>query len=235
MFVPLPIGEPDEVPRLRVIAAQTVERNKRSRPQGGAVFRDRPNQKAALRLAPHQHVMNTYVADVAGLRLSLHFAGAPVLEVFPVMLLMGNISTGVGALSYAAQFNLMAVATRISAPTLRSRRGHPALTGHTREFGGRGSFSMVNSFGFGATQPGTATDLPLWAAGPRTDCRKRVPKSRRSSALRERHLGEPLVPASRLLPTPTWPRRPVERRTERHSRTRDGDGPRRTGTRDLFC
>jgi hypothetical protein len=95
---------------------------------------------------------------------------------------------------------------------------------------------MVNSFGFGATRPGTATDLPLWAARPPTDCRKRMPKSRRWSALRERHLGEPLVPASRpRLPTPTWHHRRVERRTERHSRTRDGDGPRRTGTRDLCC
>ncbi|HET6834958.1 MAG TPA: hypothetical protein VFH30_13880 [Acidimicrobiales bacterium] len=50
MFVPLPIGEPDEVPRLRVIAAETVERNKRSRPQGDTLFRNRPIQKA-LRFA----------------------------------------------------------------------------------------------------------------------------------------------------------------------------------------
>ena len=96
MFVPLPIGEPDEVPRLRVIAPETVERKKTSRPQGGALFGNRPIQKAALRLAPHQHVMSTYVANVAGPRLSLHFAGAPVLEVFPVVPLMGNVSVGVG-------------------------------------------------------------------------------------------------------------------------------------------
>lgn len=83
MFVPLPIGEPDEVPRLRVIAAQTVERNKRSRPQGGALFRDRPNQKAALRLAPHQHVMNTYVANVPGPPLPLQFRGRRFSRSFP--------------------------------------------------------------------------------------------------------------------------------------------------------
>jgi WS/DGAT C-terminal domain len=77
--------------------------------------------------------MNTYVADVAGLRLSLHFAGAPVLEVFPVMPLMGNISTGVGALSYAAQFNLMAVADKDLCPDLEiSSRACGAHWAHSR-------------------------------------------------------------------------------------------------------
>jgi diacylglycerol O-acyltransferase len=120
MFVPLPIGEPDEVQRLRVIAAETVERKKRSRPQGGTLFRNRAIQKAALRLAPHQNVMNTYVANVPGPQMLLHFVGAPVLEVFPVVPLMGNVSVGVGALSYSAQFNMTAVADRDLCPDLES-------------------------------------------------------------------------------------------------------------------
>lgn len=190
-----------------MIAPETVERKKTSRPQGGALFGNRPIQKAALRLAPHQHVMSTYVANVAGPRLSLHFAGAPVLEVFPVVPLMGNVSVGVGALSYAAQFNMMAVADRDLCPDLEIFvEGMRRSLGTPTNSAVVGGFSMVNSFGFGATRPGTATDLPLWAARPPTDCRKRVPKSRRWSALRERYLGEPLVPASRpRLPTPAWP------------------------------
>jgi diacylglycerol O-acyltransferase / wax synthase len=64
--------------------------------------------------------MSTYVANVAGPRLSLHFAGAPVLEVFPVVPLMGNVSVGVGALSYAAQFNMTAVVSNCSVGNARS-------------------------------------------------------------------------------------------------------------------
>jgi hypothetical protein len=218
-----------------VIAAETVERKKTSRPQGGALFGNRPIQKAALRLAPHQHVMSTYVANVAGPRLSLHFAGAPVLEVFPVVPLMGNVSVGVGR-SRTRQFNMMAVADRDLCPDLEIFvEFHAALMGTPTNSAVVG-FSMVNSFGFGATRPGTATDLPLWAARPPTDCRKRVPKSRRWSALRERHLGEPLSPhrardcRHRHRPTAGSSGAP-----NGHSRTRDGDGPRRTGTRDLCC
>jgi hypothetical protein len=131
-----------------VIAPETVERKKTSRPQGGALFGNRPIQKAALRLAPHQHVMSTYVANVAGPRLSLHFAGAPVLEVFPVVPLMGNISVGVGALSYAAQFNMMAVADRDLCPDLEIFvEGMRRSLGTPTNSAVVGGFSMVNSFG----------------------------------------------------------------------------------------
>jgi diacylglycerol O-acyltransferase len=48
----------------------------------------------------------------------LYFAGAPLLEVFPVVPLIGNVSLGVGALSYAAQFNITTVADRELCPDL---------------------------------------------------------------------------------------------------------------------
>jgi diacylglycerol O-acyltransferase / wax synthase len=41
-----------------------------------------------------------------------------VLEVFPVVPIMANVSLGVGALSYAGQFNLTAVADRELCPDL---------------------------------------------------------------------------------------------------------------------
>jgi hypothetical protein len=60
--------------------------------------------------------MNTYVANVPGPPVPLYFAGTPVSEVFPVVPLLGNVSVGVGALSYASQFNLTAVVDRDRCP-----------------------------------------------------------------------------------------------------------------------
>jgi len=56
--------------------------------------------------------MNTYAANVPGPPVPLYFAGAPLLEAFPMVPILGNVSLGVGALSYAGQFNLTAVADR---------------------------------------------------------------------------------------------------------------------------
>jgi diacylglycerol O-acyltransferase len=118
MAVPLPLGEPDDARRLRLIAADTAERKKKHRPPGGALFRNTLIQRALLRLAAHQHAMSTYAANVPGPPVPLYLAGAPVLEVFPVVPLLGNVSLGVGALSYAGQFNLTAVADRELCPDL---------------------------------------------------------------------------------------------------------------------
>jgi diacylglycerol O-acyltransferase len=118
MIVPLPIGEPDDRRRLELIAADTSRRKTRYRPQGATLFRNVPIQRAALRLAHRQRVMNTYAANLPGPPVPLYFAGAPVLEVFPVVPLMANVSLGVGALSYAGQFNLTAVADRELCPDL---------------------------------------------------------------------------------------------------------------------
>jgi diacylglycerol O-acyltransferase / wax synthase len=118
MAVPLPVGEPDEARRLELIAAETAQRKQRPRPQGGTLFRTPLIQRVALRLFPRQHLMNTYAANVPGPPVRLYFAGAPLLEVFPVVPIIGNISIGVGALSYAGQFNLTAVADRDRCPDL---------------------------------------------------------------------------------------------------------------------
>jgi diacylglycerol O-acyltransferase len=118
MAVPLPVGEADDARRLKLIAADTAERKQKPRPQGGTVFRNVPIQRALLRLAAHQHAMSTYAANVPGPPVRLYLAGAPLLEVFPVVPLLGNISVGVGALSYAGQFNLTAVADREACPDL---------------------------------------------------------------------------------------------------------------------
>jgi hypothetical protein len=53
---------------------------------------------------------------VPGPPLPLYFANTPVLEVFPLVPLTGNLPLGVGALSYAGQFNITAVADRDACP-----------------------------------------------------------------------------------------------------------------------
>jgi diacylglycerol O-acyltransferase / wax synthase len=118
MIVPLPVGEPDDERRLALIAGETTLRKTRRRPAGGVLFRNALIQQAALRLAHRQRVMNTYAANVPGPPVPLYLAGAPLLEVFPVVPIMANVSVGVGALSYAGQFNITAVADRELCPDL---------------------------------------------------------------------------------------------------------------------
>jgi diacylglycerol O-acyltransferase len=75
-------------------------------------------QRAFLRLMPCQRFMNAYVANVPGPPIPLYFAGAPLLEIFPIVPLTGNLTIGVGALSCAGQFNLAVVADRDLCPDL---------------------------------------------------------------------------------------------------------------------
>jgi diacylglycerol O-acyltransferase / wax synthase len=118
MVVPLPIGEHDDVTRLEGIAADMAERRKKSRPPAGSMFRNVLLQRAFLRLMPRQRFMNTYVANVPGPPLPLYFAGAPVIELFPVVPITANVSIGVGAMSYADQFNMTVVVDRQLCPDI---------------------------------------------------------------------------------------------------------------------
>jgi diacylglycerol O-acyltransferase len=116
MAVPLPVGVPDPVRRLRLIAAATSERKKRHRVPGGALLRNPTVQRAFLPLMARQRLANAYVANVPGPPMPLYLAGAQLLELFPVVPLIGNITLGVGALSYAGQFNITVVADRDACP-----------------------------------------------------------------------------------------------------------------------
>ena len=64
--------------------------------------------------------MNAYVANVPGPPIPLYFAGAPLLEFFPIVPITANVSIGVGALSYARQFNLAVVADRDLCPDIEA-------------------------------------------------------------------------------------------------------------------
>ena len=81
------------------------------------MLRGRLARRALLRILALQPVSVT-TTDVPGPPLPVHLAGARLREIFPLLPLIGNVPLGVGALSYAGQFNLMVVADRDACPDL---------------------------------------------------------------------------------------------------------------------
>jgi WS/DGAT/MGAT family acyltransferase len=111
MVVPLPLGEPDAAARLQLIAAETATRKDKIHPQvGSGISRFALAQRVFLRLFAHQRLMNVTATNVAGPPVPLYLAGAPLLELVPVVSLVANLPLAVAALSYAGQLNLTAVA-----------------------------------------------------------------------------------------------------------------------------
>ena len=167
MVVPLPAAEPDPVRRLRLIAAETAERKRRPRPPGGALFRTIAIQRAWLRLLPRQRIMNTYVANVPGPPVPLYVAGARVLEVFPLVPILGNVAVGVGVLSYAGQLNLTVVADRDRCPDLdrfvAGVRGSMAALAASVSAGDTAGQASASSPG--SPQKGTASGPPRPSSG----------------------------------------------------------------------
>jgi WS/DGAT/MGAT family acyltransferase len=117
MVVPLPVGVSDPGRRLTQIATDTRSRKAQDRPSLGVMLRSRFVRRALLKVLGHQPV-NVTTADVPGPHQALFLAGARLLEVFPVLPLLANVSLGVGALSYAGQFTIMAIADKEACPDL---------------------------------------------------------------------------------------------------------------------
>ena len=120
VIVPLPIGVADPGQRLRLIAAATAERKREGRAQTGAVARNGVLPRASVRILARQRLENTYVSNVPGPRAPLSLAGAPLLEIFPVVPLIGNLSLAVGAISYSGQFNVTAISDPASCPDVEA-------------------------------------------------------------------------------------------------------------------
>jgi WS/DGAT/MGAT family acyltransferase len=109
MAVELPVGEPDPGERLRWITAATSRVKAMSHPSMGVIFRNQVLSALVLRLIIRKR-MNLLSADIVGPTEPLSFAGATVREAFPLINLLGNVTLGVGALSYAGRFEVLAVA-----------------------------------------------------------------------------------------------------------------------------
>ena len=117
MVVPLPLGVTDPGDRLRRIATETLRCKAQSHPSLGGLFHSRLARLALLKLLRRQPVSVT-TADVPGPPHPMYLAGMPLLDVYPVLPLIGNVSLGVGALSYADRFAIMVVADRDACPDL---------------------------------------------------------------------------------------------------------------------
>jgi hypothetical protein len=68
--------------------------------------------------AARQRVHSIYVANLPGPRAPLHLLDAPVQDLSPVVPLRGNLTIGVGAMSYAGRFSILTVADRDTCPDL---------------------------------------------------------------------------------------------------------------------
>jgi diacylglycerol O-acyltransferase / wax synthase len=118
MAVPLPIAVADPATRIRRIAIATAQRKARPRPPLGALPHRGILGKVFLHLVTRQHVNVTGV-DLPGPEVPLYLAGARLIDVFPMVQLLGRNSLAVGALSYAGGFDIMAVADRDAYPDLK--------------------------------------------------------------------------------------------------------------------
>lgn len=115
IIVRLPIGLPDPEARLRQITSAMTERKAVARPSLGTTFRNRVLSGYLLKLIIRQRV-NVASADLIGPPTPLRLAGAEVLEMVPLINLVGNVTLGVGALSYAGRFDVLAVADALLHP-----------------------------------------------------------------------------------------------------------------------
>jgi diacylglycerol O-acyltransferase len=117
MMVPLLLGEPDAVRRLGKIAAETIARKHDARPEAGTgIFRFVAIQRLWYRHFPRQRAVNLVVTNAPGPSMQLFLAGGRLLEVFPMMPTMGNLTLVVGVLSYDGQLNFTVAADRDRCP-----------------------------------------------------------------------------------------------------------------------
>jgi WS/DGAT/MGAT family acyltransferase len=117
MLVPVPMGTADPWERLAGIHAETARRKRDSHPDMGIWLGSRMARRVMLRLL-ERHPVNVTVADLPGPANPVYLAGASVLEVLPVLALMGNVTLGVGGISYAGQFTITATADSDTYPDL---------------------------------------------------------------------------------------------------------------------
>jgi WS/DGAT/MGAT family acyltransferase len=117
MAVPLALGVDDPLERLRRIAAATATRKTRDRSAVGKLFRSSLATRLMLMAVDRQRV-NVCSANIPGPRSPLSLGGSRVLEVTPVLPLIGRVSLGVGGISYAGAFSIGITADRERFPDL---------------------------------------------------------------------------------------------------------------------
>lgn len=118
MAVPVDLGESEPVRRLRRIAADTTERKGRTRTNLGSLMVGGAIGRRLILIAVMRQRVNVTTASIPGPEVPLYLAGAPVVEVFPVLPLIANEPLGVGALSYAGALTIGVAADLDAFPDL---------------------------------------------------------------------------------------------------------------------
>ena len=85
---------------------------------GHRVVRLPAGSAAGDRVADRQHFIHVHVANVPGPASPLYLAGARLTEAFAVVPLSGNVTVGIGVVSYAGQLNISVIADRDNCPDL---------------------------------------------------------------------------------------------------------------------
>jgi len=116
MIVPLPVGLEGSTDRLAWIARTTAARKRDPRAAMGWDVGSPLLQRAVVALMRHQRFIHLLLSNVPGPTQPLHVAGARVLEAFQLGVIQGNVTLGVGALSYDGQLNLDVVADADACP-----------------------------------------------------------------------------------------------------------------------
>ena len=120
LLAPLPLAEPDPVRRLERIAQATREEKSRARRAGPvAVMSTTLGIRIALPLVRRQRLVSVFVTNVPGPSTALRLAGARLVRAYPAAPIAGNVTLGVGVLSYAGDLGLGLTADADAWPDLR--------------------------------------------------------------------------------------------------------------------
>jgi diacylglycerol O-acyltransferase / wax synthase len=139
LLVPLPLREPDALRRMELIAGATRQEKVRARQAGPlAVMTTTLGIRLALPLLRRQRLVSVFVTNVPGPTTPLRLAGAKLLRAYPAAPIAGNVTVGVGVLSYAGDLGLGLTADADAWPDLpvfvdALRESFDALTDSTRQ------------------------------------------------------------------------------------------------------
>ena len=118
MSVPLGLREADPERRLRAIAAETSARKARLRTSLGTLMHGGGIVRRLILFAVIRQRVNVTTASIPGPTRQLDVAGAPLLEIFPILPLAANEPLGIGALSYAGALGITITADSDAFPDL---------------------------------------------------------------------------------------------------------------------
>jgi len=124
MLVRLPIGRSDPMKRLRSVAAAQASSKDHHQALAGVVLLNlaeplsQPVVAAAAHLVHRQPFCNLIVTNVPGPDFPLYVLGARMLEAFPIVPLVGNLTVGVAILTYDGQLTVGLLADPDACPDL---------------------------------------------------------------------------------------------------------------------